>query len=60
MRVAECINGIYEAGIRNDQICLLYLSNKNAQIVVKIASGNTNQMTIKDKVMQGRVWGGLM
>ena len=58
--LTECINEMYEAGIRNDKLCLLYLSNKDAQIVIKTASGKTDQMSIKDKVMQGRVWGGLM
>ena len=28
--LAECINDMYEAGIRKDKLCLLYLSNKNA------------------------------
>ena len=51
---------MFEAGMKNDKLCLLYQSNKNAKIVIKTSSGNTNSVNISNKVMQGRVWGGLM
>ena len=60
MWLLECINDLYEAGLRTDKLCLIYLSNKNAQIVIKTSVGETNQLGISSKVMQGRVWGGLM
>ena len=60
MWLLECINDLYEAGLRNDKLCLLYMANKHAQIVIKTATGSTNQLSITKKVMQGRVWGGLM
>ena len=31
----ECINDIYMAGLRNDKLNLLYLSNLNANVAVK-------------------------
>ena len=57
MWLLECINDLYEAGLRTDKLCLIYLSNKNAQIVIKTSVGETNQLGISSKVMQGRVWG---
>ena len=60
MWLAESINDIYDAGMRNDKLCLLYQSNKNAKIVIKTSSGTTNPISISNKVMQGRVWVGLM
>ena len=60
MWLTECINNLYEAGNRNDRLCLLYMSNKYTQIVIKTSSGKTKQIHIKDKVMQERVWGGLI
>jgi hypothetical protein len=56
----ECINDLYEAGLQNDKLPLLYISNKNAQIAIKTSSGTTKRFNIKDSVMQGGVWGGLM
>ena len=34
------------------------MSNKNSKAVIKTSSGNTEQISISDKVMQGRVLGG--
>ena len=55
----ECINDLYEAGLRNDKLPLLLISNQNANIAIKTASGITKRIDIKDKVMQGGVWSGL-
>ena len=60
MWLSECVNDLYDAGIRNDKLCLLYISNKNATIAVKTLGGTTESIHIRNKVMQGRVWGGLM
>ena len=60
MWLSESIHDLCEAGVRNDKLCLLYLSNKNAQIAIRTLSGITDQISIANKIMQGRVWGGLM
>ena len=39
---------------------MLYLENEIAQIVIKTASGTTGKVTIRNKIMQGTVWAGLM
>ena len=57
--VEECINDLYESGLRNDKLSLLYLENQNAQIAVKTASGTSKRVNIKNVVMQGTVWGSL-
>ena len=51
---------MYEAGLQNDQLNLLYNSNLNARIVVKTSSGETERFPISQIVMQGTVWAGLM
>ena len=58
MWLLECINDLYDAGIRNYNLCLLYMSNRNAKSVFKTSSGTTQPIDIRNKVMQGRVWGG--
>ena len=56
----ECINDIYEAGLDNDKLPLLFLENQNAQVGVKTSLGVSKRVEIKNIVMQGSVWGGLM
>jgi hypothetical protein len=54
-----CVNSLYEAGINNDKLNLLYIENKNAQIAVKVNNQLTTRINVKDVVMQGSVWGSL-
>ena len=51
-----CVNSLYEAGINNDLLNLLYIENKNAQIAVKINNKLSTRISVKDVVMQGSVW----
>ena len=55
----SCINALYEAGMKNDLLNLLYLENKNAQIAVKVNGRMTERRNVMDVVMQGSVWGSL-
>ena len=56
----ESINDLYEEGRKNDKLNLLFLANKDARIVIKTSSGNTEQFSISNTIMQGTVWAGLM
>ena len=58
--LSECINDLYDAGLDNDKLVLLHESNMHANIAVKTSSGTTGRFIIKDTVMQGTVWAGLM
>ena len=55
----ETINDLYEAGLTNDNLNLLFLENQNANIAVKTSHGMSERRTIQNIVMQGSVWGGL-
>ena len=59
MWLQECINSLYEAGLDNDKLNLLYLSNSSAQVAVKTATGITDRTNILNIVMQGTVWGNI-
>ena len=50
--VEECINDIFEAGLDNDKLVLLYLENQNANIAVKTASGKSKRVYIRNIIMQ--------
>ena len=53
------INALYEAGITNHTLNILYLENSNAQIAIKINNKFTRRVHVKDVVMQGSVWGSI-
>lgn len=43
----ECINDLFEAGLRNDKLALLFEMNQIAQIAIKTSQGMTERVTIK-------------
>jgi hypothetical protein len=55
--VEECINDIFEAGLDNDKLVLLFLENQNANIAIKTPGGKSARITITNIIMQGTVWG---
>ena len=55
----SCINSIYEAGMDNDKLNLLYIENKNAQIANKVNNKLSMRISVKDVIMQGSVWSSL-
>ena len=57
--VEECINDMFDAGVQNDKLNVLYMLNQNAQVAVKNSSGLTQRETISNIIMQGTVWGGI-
>ena len=57
--LSDCINDLYDAGLKNDKLVLLYESNRNANIAIQTSSGTTDRFSISNIVMQGTVWGGL-
>ena len=58
--VEECINDLYEAGLNNDNLNILFLENQNANIAIKTASGKSERINISNIIMQGTVWGSLL
>ena len=57
--VQECINDLFEAGLYNDKLSLLYLENQNAKCAIKSDNGLSRRINIQNIVMQGSVWGSL-
>ena len=53
----ECINDLYEAGLKNDKLTLLFKMNQSAQVAIKTAHGITQRVSITNIIMQGTVWG---
>ena len=54
--VEDCINDMFEAGLRNDKLPLLYIMNQNANIAIKNSWGLTERTNIRNIIMQGTTW----
>ena len=54
------LNALFEAGIQDDILALIYEANKENVISVKTPNGTTHTGTIHNKIMQGDVLGPLL
>ena len=57
--VQECINDIYDSGLKNNKLNILYLMNHHAEVAIKTTSGMTERTHMTNLIMQGSVWGSL-
>ena len=55
----ECLNDLYEAGITNSNLNLIYEGNRQCFLAVNTPRGQTKRIEINEIVMQGSVWGPL-
>ena len=53
------ISSLYEAGLSNDKLTLLFLENQNIQVAIKTPVGLSNVVNTKNIIIQGSVWGSL-
>jgi hypothetical protein len=60
MWASEALNDAYELGFTNDKLLLVHLTNKHASIAIKSATGISQRTDIKDVIMQGTVWAGML
>ena len=58
--VEECVNDVFDAGLDNDKLVLLFLENQNANIAVKTPNGRSDRVHIRNVIMQGTVWGSML
>ena len=52
-------NDLYEAGLKNDKLNLLYLENRNTKVAIKVNNRKTRTINMKVIEMQGSVWSSL-
>ena len=57
MWLDECINDLYEAGLDNPNLAVIYEANKVNKVAVMTPNGLTNREDISKIVMQGEVFG---
>ena len=49
------LNSLYEAGVKDDNLVMIYEANKTNVISVKTPNGITDKTNIFEKIMQGDV-----
>ena len=57
MWLEECINDLYDSGVQNPNLALIYEANKTNKVSVMTPSGLTDREAINKIVMQGEVLG---
>ena len=55
MWLEDCLNDLYDAGVQNPNLALIYEANSKNQVAVRTPSGITKRVVIEDIVMQGEV-----
>ena len=55
----DCINALYENGIKDDILHLVFKMNQNVKVLVKTPFGNTKPIFMENLVRQGNVMGSL-
>ena len=55
----ETINDLWEAGIQDDHLALIFEINKKVNVAVKTPFGLTGRKNIERVIMQGEVYGPL-
>ena len=55
LSLEECINDLYDVGVKNDNLALIYKANEQNKISVQTPFGITERFNIDKTVMQGEV-----
>ena len=57
MWLEETINDLYEVGVQDDQLALLFEANREVNVAVKTPNGITERVKVKEIILQGDVFG---
>ena len=53
----DCINSLWDLGVKDDVLCLIYLMNIKATVTIKTPFGDTDPLFLSNFVKQGTVLG---
>ena len=57
MKLGEALSDLFDSGIEEDTISLLYEANKEVAVRVKTPFGMTEEVVLEEVILQGEVWG---
>ena len=53
----EALSDLYNSGVQDDTLHLIYEANKNVSVPVKTSFGLTEEVALEEAVLQWEVWG---
>ena len=56
----ECLNDMFEGGLQNDKLNVLYSANSHVKIAIRTPVGRTTSADIHDAIIQGDVFGSML
>ena len=60
VNLKEAINDLYDYGVKDDNLSLIYKANEEIQMAIKTPGGLTDRQRITNSVLQGDTWGSMM
>ena len=60
INLQEAISDIFDTGVDDDNLALLYNANQEIDMAVKTANGLSDRQTVNDIVLQGDKWGSIL
>jgi hypothetical protein len=58
--LVKALSDLYDVGVNDESLALLYKANHEIQMSVKTPSGLTERHTVKDIVLQGDTFGSIL
>ena len=60
INLQQAISDMYEAGLKDDNLSLVYNANKEIFMAINTTEGQTERQVIVNSVLQGDTWGSLL
>ena len=60
INLQEAISDIFDTGVDDDNLAVLYNANQEIDMAVKTANGLSDRQTVNDIVLQGDKWGSIL
>ena len=60
INLQEAVSDIYDVGVNDDNLSLLYQANKDVRMAVNTPSGLSERQSIENVVLQGDTWGSIL
>ena len=60
MNLQEAVSDLFDSGVKDNTLALLYEANKNINVKVKTPSGLSAETYFEQLVLQGDTWGPIM
>ena len=60
VNLREAINDLFDYGVKDDDLQLIYKANEKIHMAIKTSGGLTERQTITNSVLQGDTWGPML